>query len=264
MKIFEEYEARRNGNQYEDTNAMVLTKFGKKSSQYKGKANGPNNTRNDTFKFRCHKCKEIGHKAIDCNGSSRWKKKYQQAKCSDNVDLCTGIRNSSEDWCLDSGATSHFCKREDSLVNKVSCNSERLNLANSAHTVITAKGATNFTSNVNGRIKNVSLKHALCVPDLRVNLLSVSKITEKGLEVNFRRNDARILNTAGDVCLVAKRINDLYYIQNTKQSVCIVNEESQDISKWHRILGHLNFRDLIIAKRSKSILILQDGQKCVL
>jgi hypothetical protein len=48
-------------------------------------------------------------------------------------------------------------------------------------TNITAQGKAMFTADVFGESKNISLSKTLLVPDLRTNLLSVGKITEKGL-----------------------------------------------------------------------------------
>ena len=56
------------------------------------------------------------------------------------------------------------------------------------------------------------MHNTLCVPDLRSNLMSVSKITEKGYKVTFTRNIAKITDSKGEVSAIADRIDNLYYL----------------------------------------------------
>jgi hypothetical protein len=65
----------------------------------------------------------------------------------------------------------------------------KLNIPNNGFTSITAQGKAMFTADVFGESKNIPLSKILFVPDLRTNLLSVEKITEKGCEVIFKRDN---------------------------------------------------------------------------
>ena len=100
------------------------------------------------------------------------------------------------------------------------------------------------------------------VPDLRTNLLSVGKITEKGFSVTFNRNSASIIDDDGNTKFVAKRIDGLYYLEGNARSECrltlhrkIQNGISTDseIVKWHRRLGHLNLKDLVKCDRENRV-----------
>jgi len=85
-------------------------------------------------------------------------------------------------WCLDSECTSHMCGSSEKFDEKPQ---RRLNLAN--HTSASIEGAgslsTAFRNGNNARA--TSLKDTLYVPELRTNLLSVSRITDNGYNVTF-------------------------------------------------------------------------------
>ncbi|KAG5325891.1 MOS1T transposase, partial [Pseudoatta argentina] len=93
-----------------------------------------------------------------------------------------------EKWCLDSGCSSHLCRdtRDFSEISNVA--NGTLNLATKASTEIKARGTVLFTGDVNGITKRVSVKDTLHVPELRTNLLSVGKITDRGYKVIFDKS----------------------------------------------------------------------------
>lgn len=58
---------------------------------------------------------------------------------------------------------------------------------------------------------NVNLRRSLYVPDLRTNLLSVSKIADNAFRLIFKKNYAVVFNpTTGAEIFVAQRDNGLY------------------------------------------------------
>jgi len=69
-----------------------------------------------------------------------------------------------------------------------------LNLATKASAEIKARGTISFTGDVNGVTKRVSVKDTLHVPELRTNLLSVGKITDRGYKVIFDKLTAKIVD----------------------------------------------------------------------
>lgn len=111
-----------------------------------------------------------------------------------------------------------------------------------------------IATSANGKRSDVILNDALHVPKLRTNLLSVSKITDKGYKVVFDDHEAAIVDKQGHTKLIAKRINNLYYVKGTSPESCHNTEheseredtaKSRDLSSiWHRRMGHLNFQDL--------------------
>ncbi|XP_053957838.1 uncharacterized protein LOC128862996 [Anastrepha ludens] len=71
--------------------------------------------------------------------------------------------------------------------------SKTLSLANSDTANIAGIGNVRVVINEEGKEAPIKFEQVMYVPDLRTNLLSVSKITEKGFEVIFKRDKALII-----------------------------------------------------------------------
>ena len=161
-------------------------------------------------------------------------------------------------WCLDSGCSSHLGKNEDDFSDLQQMRSQKLRMANESSTEIIARGSVHIRVNSGQKEKSVELVDALFVPDLRTNLMSVGKITDKGHRVIFEKECASIVDKNGDVLLVADRIDGLYYIQakrcianSVANKATISNEELLNL--WHRRMGHLNIKDLVTATQKETI-----------
>lgn len=88
-------------------------------------------------------------------------------------------------WCMDSGASSYMCFEKRKFRNIGESKVDNLKLANNDSTSIEGIGVVEITPNKNITAK---LQETLFVSELRSNLLPVSKITDHGLEITFRRD----------------------------------------------------------------------------
>ena len=70
--------------------------------------------------------------------------------------------------------------------------------------------------------KPVEFQDALYVPDLRTNLISVAKITDKNNEISFKKNEAIVSGMDGRLIAKAKRIGNLYYIYYTTYRITYI------------------------------------------
>ena len=183
--------------------------------------------------------------------------------------------NRSDIWCLDSGSTSHLCRKLEKFVEITDSKPGKLDLATNASSEIIARGKVSFTADVLGEKKSVTLQNTLHVPDLRSNLLSVAKITDQNCEVIFKNNCAMVIGEDGRTKLLANRIGDLYLVREEKQHSCCVtsgdaknvSSSSAELEKWHRRLGHLNVKDLLTCEREGTVQglnlgIYKEGLKC--
>jgi len=62
---------------------------------------------------------------------------------------------------------------------------------------IKARETAIFSTNVLEEQKNIKLKNTLHVPNLRTNLISVSKITDNNYNVIFRKEQATVIDRNG-------------------------------------------------------------------
>lgn len=96
--------------------------------------------------------------------------------------------------------------------------------------------------------KHVDLKNVYFVKSIKQNLLSFSKITQK-CTIVARNDTAKIYNQSRELIVVANKVDNLYCIKGlvskTNNSETYVNTiKLTDKEKWHRALGHVNFRYL--------------------
>ncbi|KAG5880942.1 hypothetical protein JTB14_007262 [Gonioctena quinquepunctata] len=105
-------------------------------------------------------------------------------------------------WCLDSGCTSHMSSELENFKD-LKTFKRTLNLANNFSTEIEGIGGISVPVS---KEKSLLLRNNLHVPDLRTNLMSVSKITDRGHEVHFKKKEALILSENKEIVAVANRI----------------------------------------------------------
>lgn len=116
-----------------------------------------------------------------------------------------------------------------------------------------------MTANANDAERVFQLKNTLYIPDLRTNLVSVGRITDKGHKVIFDKIKAEIVNGKGDVLLTAVRRDDLYYFKDLNGAECNRISETKSstgstkkgsLEDWHIRMGHMNLRSLREAVKS--------------
>lgn len=112
--------------------------------------------------------------------------------------------------------------------------------------------------------RRVNLKDTLLVPDLRTNPVSVSKITNRGDEVLFWRQEALVIGIDGTTKMVADRVGDLYYLLEDEEQAwaTTVDGNQTELGLWHRRLGHLNSRDLVEMSRKHVVEGVDIGRSC--
>lgn len=85
---------------------------------------------------------------------------------------------------------------------------------------VKGSGGIDIHISVKGETRKVTIKEVLYVPNLNVNLLSVSKITEKGFVVKFKEKVFEITN-GNDLVAIAKLKNDIYMLSQPSNVVCL-------------------------------------------
>ncbi|BES98060.1 Hydra magnipapillata [Nesidiocoris tenuis] len=239
IKIIEESEARsENCDRSQQSDALLVKK---------NKFKKPTTTRTTDqlpFRFKCHICKQKGHKSSDCP-----QKKSQKDQQAGTVTALMAEKSSGiEKWCVDSGCTTHMCKTKKRFEKIEKSNLGRVNLASDGSIPVLGQGQVPIRVQNSSGERNISLENTLFVPELRTNLLSVAKIVDKGFTVTFDKRQALALGKNGEILLTADRIGDLFYLREdaSQETAQLTYEGKNDLSidLWHQRLGHLNEKDL--------------------
>lgn len=240
-----------------------------------------NSQRRDMPPIRCFKCNGIGHIQRLCRINYKMGNNYQRsyqhtqslprvtgnnaeedttAKNSFNIEVMTTSTDTSREsdnaelvtWLLDSGCSDHIINSD-----KYFYKSEKLKdpvdikVGDGFSLKAEKIGNINMKFNVNGKWVETEIKNIFYVPNMRKNLLSVSSIVKQGNLVVFNNDNADVFNGRNQLIAVAYRKGKLFELEGMLADVDVerVNTYSSSIKmtnkeKWHRILGHTNFKDL--------------------
>lgn len=233
------------------------------------KQSKPCKSNNEKKVTKCTICNKMGHSNNFC-----WFKKQcnkQNSKKDDdckkgNASFCAyeaseSINFKKNDFYIDSGASQHLCSNK-SLFKKITPCKSNIKIADGSEKECIGKGVISLIENINN--VNINIDNVAFVPGLSVNLLSVSKIVDKGYLVCFDKKGCKIYEKGscllrGSPTVIAERCNNLFKIKSTdtSESKVSINDDNHDqhlngeyyftnkISKesqklWHGRLGHLN------------------------
>lgn len=265
IKILDESQTRKGKASDNDSNAVLYThrnykKQVKPKPNWKSNDSKPNDWKpknRDNFKYKCHKCKKRGHMAASCP-LTKDQADLAERVCSfaykTEYALQVKAEENNNGWCIDSGCTVHLCK-DYSMMKKIEPSEPgKLNLANNMSTDIKAKGKVIIPSTNGIKPIDLHLENALYVPELRTNLISVAKLTDRNYNVLFERNRVTVCDKQGKAKLEGNRIGDLYYLKERKQQANVVTINKSNMQIWHERFGHLNGGTLLDMVRGETAL----------
>lgn len=238
-----------------------------KPDKNKGKWNKINDKEiklNKSKGIECFYCHKLGHRAAQClkkkNDIQKAQLTHHEEANSDAEALVVYTDNqeeilttnfnfntnfeSSDRWCLDSGATSHMCCDKNSFVSLNPVQKQVVKLANNESADIKGKGTVIINTLINDKINKIRLEDTLYVPDLKTNLISVSKCTAREKKIIFNHKSATILGKNDKPIIRAKREGNLYFVDIKTDIANIVTQCTNSMKDWHERYGHLNEADL--------------------
>lgn len=212
----------------------------------------------------CHYCKKEGHIIQNCwlkNKKNQIDKeemnqgsKSTQAfvgtsiNINENVFTTVGFADQNIDtWWLDSGATEHMCFNQ-TLFNEINGLKIKKQVKVGNGTLLEVRGTGNIKlRSWNGqKWLDTELKNVFFVPELKVNLFSVSSALDKGFILQSNKEKCELLDDKGNVRAVAERQGKMFKMcfSNFIQSEPEQCNKVESILNWHKKLAHVNFEQV--------------------
>ena len=269
LKNFDENEKARS-NYHNNGDNVMKSSFGRKSD----KKDKKHSVSDSASGITCYICREPGHRAFECkNKPKRWcticrKGNHDTAICKFNKSatkqvndqhqgesdenqfifkISEGSNNSQNDMLMvDCGATAHIITDKEKFIyfdENFDGSKHTIELADSSrkNDIVCGKGkAQIYLTSTTGKRCSIMLEDALYIPSYSQNILSVSKMTKKGVNVYFGPNYAELVTPNGVKFNIEQR-GRLYFVK----TVMSEGPRTRTLKEWHETLGHLNLKDCL-------------------
>ena len=157
--------------------------------------------------------------------------------------------NLSEEWVIDSGATSHMCHDKSLFVDFAPLRKQEVvSLGDGHQQEATGHGTVMLELDKAARIKKCKLQNVLYVPTLTYSLISVGKATNAKKKIVFKAEGCNFLDTSGKFVATGRKVGGLYLLNTssilhgaatTKQA-----SNTSQLELWHRRFGHLGINNI--------------------
>ncbi|KAK7590538.1 hypothetical protein V9T40_002151 [Parthenolecanium corni] len=189
---------------------------------------------------------EVSSFMVRVSTTNEMDNKSSSSKCSESSSKPAEIH-----WIVDSGCTDHIVTSKDLLSNiKKLEYSVSIKVADGFIIKSSFIGNVRTFTVVGGVKKEILVKNVYLAPELGSNLLSIHCITVAGFSFFAKGATAEIRNPLEDLVGVATKVNKLYHLITymSENVVCgavdVSGLFSGEAEKWHRMLGHINYKDL--------------------
>ncbi|KAL3696014.1 hypothetical protein R1sor_010090 [Riccia sorocarpa] len=224
--------------------AVESANFAKRKS-HRGKG-GAKDSGEEIKRNQCRNCKEFGHWAYKCpnkKGKKKYKANMPNNDSSDDLTLAEEVlcaQTEVEGFIVDSGCTSVMIKDKGMLYD-CKKSSGSVQLGSKTEIPIGAVGALALEVGA----KRVELPEVLHVPNLRRNLLSVSKLADLGIVTVFDRNKVVFYEIGAKIkgarLAQGLRSGNLYEFKIRQQEAMLSEKEKKKALLWHNKLAHVNY-----------------------
>lgn len=208
----------------------------KRQSAFASSTNNPHKKKNrnqktaSKFTFKCHNCRQAGHRRADCkklksgNTAESRDTKPKQANLASKGNeegfcfsaVTEAASSEPTTWILDSGASEHLVNNANLLSNKRSLLKPiKIRVAKSGIELKARYiGKSEGKVDVNRKQKKIFIQDVLYVPGLQFNLLSVPKLEMKRYKILFEIGKGTISKN-NKVAAVANRNHRVYELNIT-------------------------------------------------
>lgn len=240
----------------------------------------------------CSYCKKMGHTMEQCyfkknkeKGNSSKENKESRSKNNkgnnshdkkgDNSKANAFIssafvanENSQEEWILDSGASDHITPNKNNYFSFSGISGDRyvivgdgrkLKVQGIGQILLKAFDGTDYVE--------TSLNDVLYVPELKVNLFSVTKAINKGYMLQIKGKSCELIKN-NIICCVGKCVGKFYVMQFTSATSHRANlttqvKENNTLMDWHEKLAHQNLDYCRSILKNNNIKFIDSDDSCV-
>lgn len=221
--------------------------------------------KNNTTSVECYNCGGP-HYARKCDKKKKFgKKKFNKHSanlCNDEAVLYSAFfTGNSVDWYFDSGATAHMSNKGDNLLNQREPVKKSITVANNEKIDVLCAGDIIQAVKIGDDVNKLSIKNVQYVPELCVNLLSVSQMVKRGNTVVFSSGGCTVYNENKKVIATGSLENNLFKL-NAAENVSSVSNSSNaalmsataddNVNLWHRRLGHMSVSNIHFLKNASN------------
>lgn len=295
---------------YDNQGSNVSGAYGASIKSHKGSGFKSRGNVGKSNKFKkngpCYNCGEFGHLKGECDSKNvkvqgppnrkgpggynkSFKKSNKSGFVADNVEVLMSQSEIPKDkysWCMDSGATHHFCNNRELFYNFKEIKDVNMIMAvGGLESPIEGKGDISFQVNLRGKNINIEICDVLYSPKLRRNLMSCSMLESCGAHFIGCKGKLWVYTPEEGQLFYAKRRNGLYILRprynlegtvreqiksskSKKDNLCVNNNVSSssnssrkissadpigDIGIWHKRFCHVNNEYLLNSSKNSSV-----------
>uniref|UniRef100_A0A2N9FFW3 Integrase catalytic domain-containing protein n=1 Tax=Fagus sylvatica TaxID=28930 RepID=A0A2N9FFW3_FAGSY len=250
----------------DDAQALVTENRGRskgRNSKGRGKSRSQSQTKG---KVKCFYCDKEGHIKRNCKAwKNKQKEETNQKKADDHntttilsdedvvvlsigEDECCHVADPYDEWVIDSVASYHVTPRKEFFTMYKARNLGRVKMGNKSYADIVGIGDICVETNTGYTLKLKDVRH---IPDMHLNLISVSVLDKEGYESHLGNGKWKLFKGS----LVFARGKICCTVYKTQVMLCrdVVNAAQDDFTPdlWHKWLAHMSEKELqILAKKS--------------
>ena len=193
----------------------------------------------DSMESTCHAAMDVVMTARDAFGNGSDSLHVLEEFAAQAADV-------GKDFCVDSGATSHYCANKNFFLSLCDMSPRSIVMADGTVARASQEGSISLICRVDSRM--VKLHKVVYAPFLKRNFISVRKMDAAGMRILFSNSKCEILFGNSLIARgILRKPEEIYFLDavpaiKTSESVLAVVPSLTDL--WHKRVGHLSYNGL--------------------
>lgn len=222
-----------------------------------------NNKYRETVK--CFRCGKPGHLKKNCRvsafriqGQNKQPEAYNSEIETEHLSFIVRVedgqifvagkkKNTEIEWIVDSEATNYVTTTDQYFKEFVELKNTEVKVGDGNSLNVPKVGSIDIALKTDLSSRTCITRNVFYVPEMKSNLLSISRLTENGIKISIARNTMKLFNRDKLIAEAVKK-NKLYCLKSwllKSNDVLPANSNIFNslsvIEKWYKTLGHVNF-----------------------